>query len=86
MGAPPISLMGDELIAELARSTGTAAAVAREDGKSGGGAPGVDPDGEAPGVDPDGEAPPGYRPRHARRDAPSNVDDPVAGQPAGAAG
>jgi UDP-N-acetylmuramate--alanine ligase len=86
MGAPPISLMGDELIAELSRPAGMrdGAVGPGVAGRSGSGSEG---DGKSGGGEPigypDGEAPPGYRPRHARREL---AADQVAGEPAGAAG
>jgi UDP-N-acetylmuramate--alanine ligase len=59
MGAPPISLMGDELLA----------ALAGDDGDGDGDARGVDYGTDVDGESLDGEAPPGYAPRHARRRA-----------------
>jgi UDP-N-acetylmuramate--alanine ligase len=59
MGAPPISLMGDELLA----------ALAGDDGDGDGDARGVDYGTDVDGDSLDGEAPPGYAPRHARRRA-----------------
>jgi UDP-N-acetylmuramate--alanine ligase len=75
MGAPPISLMGDELLAALA-GDGDARGAGFSRRSSDGDARGADSsqrssDGDARGADSsqrssDGEAPPGYTARHAR--------------------
>ena len=69
MGAPPISLMGDELLAALtgedARGGGYGQRSSADDARGGG---------YGQRLSADGEAPPGYAPRHARGGATAEPD------------